>query len=1157
MSYARPLRVTMITILAALLAPLAATQAHGAVAGTSATRAPVVPVVPGVRQARLTPAQARLLSADVTDKVIVVFRDQVTGPPDAVADTAMRTTADAASLQRDAMAELAQTHARDVRHITLINAVAATVSPGEARNLAADPAVAEVVPDERVRLAAAPLASGSTAAGSTTAGSTGAGSAGAGSTVTSSTAAGSTATGDLRPLPGACAAHGQVQLAPEALEAIHAATASGHGDSAQALGYTGAGVKVAILADGIDPDNPDFIRADGSHVITDDQDFIGGGTSAPTYGGEAFQDAASSFGPRPLSVPCRVRILGVAPGASLVALEVASQTSAVLSEVLEAVDYAVTVDHVNIINESLGVNPFPDTASLNVMKMANDAAVRAGVTVTVAPGNAGPTDGIGSPASDPKVISVGASTTYRSYAQAGVMPPGAKGWLDDNIAAFSSGGFEQENRTNDVVAPGDTNWAPCTPDPAKYSACTNLAGTKPSPVEDADGTSESAPLTAGVAALVIQAYRESHRGQTPSPAVVKQIIVSTAQDIDAPADQQGAGLVDAYQAVLAAASYPGGTRTPDGHAVLSSATEFSATGPAGATEHFTEKLTNAGSGNVTVGLSSRTLGPYRDTATRTLRLTEAREPLQMWVATANLTSTVRFFVQPGQARLSASVATPGLASIFLIAPDGDLAAFNNSVDPSANYGNVQVSEPAAGEWTAVLGTSSTATSVPALFGASTATWEPFGTLSARSVTLPPGGSRAVTLTVQTPESPGDQAGSIVLQSSARTPAFARVTSVPVTLRSLLPAPDPSESFTVPLTGGHPSGPNIGQVLYYQMDLPAGLRALNASVGTSSAANTFFAELIGPSDQAASTAGNGLTAGGGTQITPETGAQLHVLRPAAGRWWLAINFYGTVSGTALSQPITITINDIAVPATVSGLPDSPGRELAPGKPVTVQLRVTDTGAAPEAYFVDPRLAAQMTAQLTAQTVATVTIPVTSGKLPIYLVPAHTTAITATASSPQPLYFDLSWPFGDPDLISGLGTTATRTYTAPQVADGDWSIAPFLPGPFGATAASPVQAIVSMTARTAAFDTSVTSRAGDMWLASLNASAHFKPYVVDPGQSVTIPVTITPHGTPGSIVRGTLYLDDSSLIPGLATELLLSGNYPTASDVAAFSYSYTIR
>lgn len=154
-----------------------------------------------------------------------------------------------------------------MHRITLINAVAATVSPAEATRLAMSPDVAEVIPDLPVQLAPAPLAVTQPYATSKSA-----------------------AAGSLRPLPGACAPDGQVQLDPEALEVMHVATPEG--DSAQAPGYTGAGVKVAILADGIDPDNPDFIRPDGSHVIVGYKDFTGGGTSAPTYGGEAFQDAA-------------------------------------------------------------------------------------------------------------------------------------------------------------------------------------------------------------------------------------------------------------------------------------------------------------------------------------------------------------------------------------------------------------------------------------------------------------------------------------------------------------------------------------------------------------------------------------------------------------------------------------------------------------------------------------------------------------------------------------------------------------------------------------------------------------------------------------------------------------------------------------------------
>ncbi len=1083
-------------------------------------------------RSELTAAQARALSRNVTDKVIIVFKNQVAGLPDTPGN-AVRRGSLVRSVQSQVRSSLTATHARNVKSFSLVNAISATVSRGEAKLLAANSAVKEVIADRPIPLAASPIAKALRKA----------------------------VPHAITPLPGACPAKGKVQLDPEALGNIHAATQSG-GPSAQGLGYTGAGVKVGYIADGVDPNNPDFIRANGQHVFVDNQDFSGTGTTAPTSGGEAFLDSSSiaaqgrhvynvaGYGAG-LSTPCDIRVLGVAPGASLVGLNVFGSANVAFNSVfLEAINYAVNHDHVNVLNESFGDNPFPDTGSLDLVRQADDAAAKAGVTITVSSGDAGVTNTIGSPATDPAVISAGASTTYRGYAQTGIggiTAPGVKGWLDNNISGLSGGGFAQDGATVDVVAPGDLNWALCTPNPARWAACTNFSG-QPSSVELQGGTSEAAPLTAGTAALVIQAYRQSHHGQTPSPAVVKQIIVSTAQNIDAPGDQQGAGILDAYQAVLAAKSFPGGTSAPAGHAVLASATQLNAVGPAGTTEHLSETLTNDGQGSVTVGVSSRTLSAYHPVSTRTLSLTQA----------AGYSQAVTFSVAPGQARLNASVSLVGVVNISLIAPNGDLAEYNLP-QGVGNYGNAQVADPAPGQWTALVSTSSSASSVPAQFQASTATWRQFGHLSAGSVTLAPGASKTIGLTVATPARPGDQAGSVVLHSSASGPAFTTVTSVPVTLRSLVPAPNPAYAFTGTLTGGNGRQSNTGQTVYYQMQIPAGDKALNVSVTTGSAANTMLAELVSPSGLAASTAVNGLqatTPGGSGTLQPEKGTQLHVLSPAAGTWTLIVDFYNTVSGTAVAQPFRVTINDLPAGARTFGLPDSASSQLAAGKAVVAHVKITNHGPSPEAYFIDARLPNQVTENLAPQTVSSLTLPNVTGVVPEYLVPSQTTQVSAQVTAPAAQFFDLSYPFGDPDLISSFGKTSSVGFASPNVPDGSWYVTPFLVGPTGATAAKNVTASVSVSATTAAFDPAVSSPTGDMWLSSLNASAGFTPYVVNPGQSVTIPVTITPSGAAGSTVSGTLYLDDSSVPPGGVTYNEIPGQWPDGSEVAAFPYSYTI-
>ena len=190
----------------------------------------------------------------------------------------------------------------------------------------------------------------------------------------------------------------------------------------------GSGIKVGIIADGLDPNNPDLIR-NGQSIVYDYRDFSGYGTNAPTDGREAFLDAggvaaqgnqvydlAQFVNPaHPLPPGCNIRIKGVAPGATLAVLNVAGSAGSFFnSQIIQAIDWAVTQDKVDVLNESIGGNPYPDQSN-DPVAIADNNAVAAGITVVTSSGDAGPTNTITSPASDPGVIAVGGTTTYRVY----------------------------------------------------------------------------------------------------------------------------------------------------------------------------------------------------------------------------------------------------------------------------------------------------------------------------------------------------------------------------------------------------------------------------------------------------------------------------------------------------------------------------------------------------------------------------------------------------------------------------------------------------------------------------------------------------------------------------------------------------------------------
>ena len=348
-----------------------------------------------------------------------------------------------------------------------------------------------------------------------------------------------------------------------------------------------------------------------------------------------------------------------------------------------------------------------------MLRAADEAAVAAGTTVTVSTGDAGITNTIGSPASDPAVISVGATTTYRFDLQTGYAAarfPGITGWLDDNISSLSSGGFTGDASTLNLVAPGELNYAVCSTDLDMYEDCADYAGNAIG-VEASGGTSESAPIVAGVAALVIQAYRRAttatrrprRRSRTSWPAPP-----TTSRP---PATSRAPDCVNAYKAVLLAGAF-GRNGTPadvDASVLSSSHTQLHAVTKPGTTSTFTDTVTNHGTSAQRVHLSSRTLQPYRQISARTLTLSDSSSPKYTdFQGLPDNYAKTTFAVPATADRLSASIAYQAASSslsardrLTLVDPNGNLAAYSLP-QGIGNYGHVEVAKPAAGRWTAYL-----------------------------------------------------------------------------------------------------------------------------------------------------------------------------------------------------------------------------------------------------------------------------------------------------------------------------------------------------------------------------------------------------------------------------------------------------------------------
>jgi hypothetical protein len=819
----------------------------------------------------------------------------------------------------------------------------------------------------------------------------------------------------------------------------------------------------------------------------------------------------------------------------------------------------------NVINESFGGYPTPDSG-IDPVSMANDQAVASGVTVVSSSGDSGTVAGPGSPASDPSIIGVGASTQFQSYIQesnAGAYLGNGK-YLSNNISAISSSGVAQNGKKSvDVVAPGDLGWALCSTDTFIYRGCTSNDGL-PTPIQDFGGTSESSPLVAGEAALVIQGYADTHKGAIPSPSLVKEIITGTATDLSAPSSEQGAGLINSLNAVRAARAW--GNSSKNGDALIASPTTLSASGAPGTAVNLPFTITDNGAhGQKVTPRPVKFASPFA-MSNYAVTLDPSKDPTLTNVAGAPRAYQTQTFNVPGGAqRLDVSMAwdvvsKPGtIAYLSLFTPDGTFAAYSLPQGFGQGYGHVSVRNPASGTWKAYIFTrvtGGTAYSGPVQFTAASSKLVSAGSVSPNSMQLAKGQTGHFTLHTNIPSQSGD--ASYYIQVSGNHSGGG---AVPVILRSEIAATTSTPGqFSGTLTGGNGRG-GIGQTLTYEFTVPTGVHDLALNTALTDANYNLLGFLVNPEGfgldtqttvSAVDKNGN-VTAYGKTM-------QFFWRNPEPGNWRFVLEINYNTSGAQTSLPFTGTLAYNSVNVTAPTLPNSAGTHVPSGQALVVPVHITNTGNTTKSYFVDAR--SNTTSQLY---LGATSMTVPGNHQFVTVIPPETTSASVTSQSltSVPVNFDFSPNWGDPDTQGTPGVNifghpaADATVTGTELTPGLWQASPTVIGPTpGGNAVSTTMDIGGL-ATTQSWDNTVTSSTGDIWANLVGASsAAYKPLVLAPGASGDINVTIKPTAADGTGVAGTLYVDTFSASPDFSTTTGFWFTGAGGDEVTALPYSYTV-
>ena len=292
-------------------------------------------------------------------------------------------------------------------------------------------------------------------------------------------------------------------------------------DVAHENGYTGKGIKIAVIDTGVDESHPMISGALHKSVsLVEDQHTDGNGHGTHVAGIALGRSSSTPMFDEPIQ--------GIAPDASLISIKVLSDSgTGKMSDIIKGMEKAVELG-ADVINMSLGTN-FDNAGMSPDARMADTISDKYNIPCVIASGNNFMNGTVGSPGSARQAITIGSVAMFKP--------------IPDIVSTFSSKGPTSDLRIKPTFASYGGNFLFDYKELIYSAAAGKMASAAGSRYVGLMGTSMACPSAAGAVALMLQA------GAKRDIDAIKNLIAYTAKTRHPQNVFNGYGVIDVWKAI--------------------------------------------------------------------------------------------------------------------------------------------------------------------------------------------------------------------------------------------------------------------------------------------------------------------------------------------------------------------------------------------------------------------------------------------------------------------------------------------------------------------------------------------------------------------------------------------------------------------------------